>query len=188
MEAFFFILHPSSFIPSTSSGQALHPSRAPGFTLIEILVVLVIIGITIALIGVNLQRDGKSELREQSQRMALLLQAARSEAIGTGKSLAFVAQPPNYGFYTRGEERKWTVALTDPPFSQGELPTPMVFADFQINRARVPVDTPLVFSASGLNPSFRLELDYGSARMLVLGDAGGNIRASEVTEQAASAQ
>ena len=173
-------LHPSSFI--------LHPSGAPGFTLIEILVVLVVIGISVALVGVNLQRDPKSELREQSQRLALLLQAARSEAITSGKSLAWIAQPPNYGFYTRGEDRKWTVAMTDAPFSQGTLPGQISLADVEVNRARVPIDTPLVFSASGLNPSFRLALDYGSARMLVIGDAGGSIRASDVTEPPAAAQ
>ena len=176
-----FILHPSSFLRRPSS-------LASGFTLIEILVVLVVIGISIALVGVNLHRDPKQELREQSQRLALLLQAARSEAITSGKSLAWIAQPPNYGFYTRDGDRKWTVAMTDDPFGPGVFPGQVSLADVEINHARVPMDTPLVFSASGLNPSFRLELDYAGARMLVLGDAGGSIRAGEATEPTAAVQ
>ena len=176
-----FILHPSSFLRRPSS-------LASGFTLIEILVVLLVIGISIALVGVNLHRDPKQELREQSQRLALLLQAARSEAITSGKSLAWIAQPPNYGFYTRDGDRKWTVAMTDDPFGPGVFPGQVSLADVEINHARVPMDTPLVFSASGLNPSFRLELDYAGARMLVLGDAGGSIRAGEATEPTAAVQ
>ena len=177
---------------SFSSSRVLHAPACRivdrGFTLIEILVVLVVIGISIALVGVNLHRDPNHELREQSQRLALLLQAARSEAITSGKSLAWIAQPPNYGFYTRGDDRKWTVAMTDEPFGPGVFPGQISLADVQINRARVPVDTALVFSASGLNPSFRLELDYAGARMLVLGDAGGSIRAGEATEPTAAVQ
>ena len=184
-----FILHSFDKLRTGSSSFLRRPSSlASGFTLIEILVVLVVIGISIALVGVNLHRDPKQQLREQSQRLALLLQAARSEAITSGKSLAWIAQPPNYGFYTRGGDRKWTVAMTDEPFVAGAFPGQITLADVQINRARVPVDTPLEFSASGLNPSFRLVLDYAGARMLVAGDAGGSIRAGEATEQSAAVQ
>lgn len=153
-----------------------------GFTLVEILIVLVIIGITIALVSVNFRRDAKGELRDEALRLSLLLEAARTEAITTGKSLAWIATPPSYGFYKRDEERRWTVPLNDPPLSQGTLPAQIALADVRINRAQVPVDTPLVFSASGFNPSFRLELAAGRERMLVYGDAGGNIGTAEVSQ------
>ncbi len=154
-------------------------SVARGFTLIEILVVLVIIGIGIALVSVNFRRDAKSELREEAQRLALLLQAARSEAINTGKPLAWIAMPPNYGFYRRDADRRWSVAIDDPPFTRGTLPAQISLADLQINRAQMPVATPLVFSASGLNTPFRLQLESAGERMLVIGDAAGNIRSGE---------
>ena len=150
-----------------------------GFTLVEILVVLVIIGITIALISVNFRRDPKSELRTEAQRLTLLLQAARTEAITTGKPLAWIALPHAYGFYQRDAERRWSVALTEPPFAQTALPTQISVADVNINRAQMPIDTPLVFSASGLNQPFRLELAAGGERMQVQGDAGGHIGVNE---------
>lgn len=165
-----------------------YPGLPSGFTLIEILVVLVVIGITIAMVGVNLQRDPKAALREEAQRLALLLSAARSEAIATGKSLAWVADPPNYGFYTRGEDRKWTEPMGEAPLSQGTFPEPIRLALVQINRANVPVNTPLVFSASGLNAPFRLALESSGIQMLVIGEAGGTIRAAEVTDQPVAAR
>jgi general secretion pathway protein H len=183
-----------SFLPYASrltlraSHLTLHASRPRGFTLIEILIVLVIVGITIALVGVNLQRDPKGALREEAQRLALLLTAARSEAIATGKSLAWVADPPNYGFYRRGEDRKWTDPMSEQPLGQGALPEPIRLALVQINKVNVPVKSPLVFSASGLNPPFRLVLESSGTQMQVVGEAGGAIRAVDATNQVTAAQ
>jgi general secretion pathway protein H len=178
----FFAPHASRLTPHTSR-LTPHGLLPHGFTLIEILIVLVVIGITIALVGVNLQRDPKNALREEAQRLALLLTAARSEAIATGKSLAWIADPPTYGFYRRGEDRKWTDPMSEAPLSQGTLPEPIRIALVQINKANVPVNSPLVFSASGLNPPFRVVLESSNIQMLVVGDAGGAIRAADVTDQ-----
>ncbi len=151
-----------------------------GFTLIEILIVLVIIGIGIALVSVNFRVDPKAQLRDETQRLALLLQATRTEAISTGKSLAWIAAPTKFGFYTRDEERRWTVAFNDPPLAESNLPSQLTIVDVQINGAKVPIATPLVFSSSGLNTPFQLELrtEHGE-QMWVIGDPGGNIRFSE---------
>jgi general secretion pathway protein H len=161
----------------------LHP-LSRGFTLVEILIVLVVIGITIALVSVNFRRDAKTELRDVTQHLALLLQAARTEAISTGKSLAWIAGPATYGFYTRDKERHWTVAFNDPPLVEGALPSQISLVDVQISGAKVPIETPVVFSSSGFNAPFQLELGTGDERMLVIGDAGGNIRPSEIANRA----
>ena len=51
-----------------------------GFTLIELLVVLVIIGIALGLVMVQLMPDRRAQLREESERLALLLENAGMEA------------------------------------------------------------------------------------------------------------
>jgi general secretion pathway protein H len=146
-----------------------------GFTLIEILIVLVIIGITIALISVNFARDERAELNETAKRLALILQAANNEAIASGKSLAFIGNTSAYAFYNRNSERQWSKPITETPFAENRLPSSTSIVDLQIDETRVPIATPLIFSSSGFNPSFRIELASSDIRLAVVGESSGNI-------------
>jgi len=58
--------------------------RSGGFTLIEILVVVAIIVVIVSLAGVQLMRGPGDLVREESEHLALLLRAAREEAIPAG--------------------------------------------------------------------------------------------------------
>ena len=56
-------------------------NHAHGFTLLELLVVLVIVGITLGTVAFNAMPDEQQILQNDAQRIALLLQLARDEAI-----------------------------------------------------------------------------------------------------------
>jgi general secretion pathway protein H len=58
-----------------------------GFTLIELLVVLAIIGIASAVVVVSLPDRAQSRLDEEAERLAALLESARSEARASGISV-----------------------------------------------------------------------------------------------------
>jgi general secretion pathway protein H len=64
-----------------------------GFTLIELLVVMVILGITLGLVSLNAMPGQKQALQQEAQRIALLLQLARDEAIVRNRQIAFEATP-----------------------------------------------------------------------------------------------
>ncbi len=86
--------------------------RERGFTLIELLVVMVIIGITLGLVTLNALPSQQQSLQQEAQRIALLLQLARDEAIVRNQQIAFEAGQESYRFLVRNE-RQWDLITQD---------------------------------------------------------------------------
>ncbi|HEU4851577.1 MAG TPA: GspH/FimT family pseudopilin, partial [Telluria sp.] len=78
---------------------------ARGFTLVELMVVMVIIGIALGMVSLNIVPAPREELEKEAQRIALLLQLARDEAIVRNRQVVFEAAPDRYRFLVRNENR-----------------------------------------------------------------------------------
>jgi general secretion pathway protein H len=90
---------------------------ARGFTLIEMLVVTMIIGVlagTIVLGFVGADRDQK--LRTEAERLALLIEMARAEAIQRNEEWGVSVAPAKYSFLVFDPRRVRWVEQTDQPF------------------------------------------------------------------------
>ncbi|HEL4237745.1 type II secretion system minor pseudopilin GspH [Stenotrophomonas geniculata] len=85
-----------------------------GFTLIELMVVLVIIGICTAGIGLGLGSllDPGRQLRQEGERLAQRLQVARDEARIDGRSIRWQADASGYRF-SRREGNQWVTVQRD---------------------------------------------------------------------------
>jgi len=85
-----------------------------GFTLLELMVVLVIIGICTTAIGLGLGTllDPARQLRQEGERLAQRLQVARDEARIDGRSLRWQADAEGYRF-SRREGERWTDVQRD---------------------------------------------------------------------------
>lgn len=73
--------------PGSSRSARRIPLRVRGFTLIELLVVMAIIAIASALVSVALPDRTQDRLNEEAERLAALLESARSEARASGISV-----------------------------------------------------------------------------------------------------
>ncbi|KIG02711.1 GspH/FimT family pseudopilin [Caballeronia concitans] len=70
--------------------------RQAGFTLLEMLVVLVIAGLLVSLASLQLTRNPRTDLNEEAQRLALLFESAGDEAQVRARPIAW--QPTDGGF------------------------------------------------------------------------------------------
>jgi len=130
---------------------------ARGFTLIELLVVMVIIGITLGLVSLNAAPSGQQAMQQEAQRIALLLQLARDEAIVRNRLVAFEAGADSYRFLVRSEQRVWEPLpqddlLRERPFKQSPVtlmldpPSTVPGDTLRIIFGREPVDKPFVLT------------------------------------------
>ena len=133
-----------------------------GFTLVELLVVMVIIGITLGLATLNAIPSPRQDLENEAKRIALLLQLARDEAIVRNRLVAFEANGERYRFMVRGDSGWVPVTRDDllrernfknPPLRLVLEPSGTSGPDMlRITFGREPVDRPFVLTlASGAN-------------------------------------
>lgn len=127
-----------------------------GFTLVELMVVLAIIGISLGLVSFNAMPSASQNLHGEARRIALLLQLARDEAIVRNRLVAFEADADNYRFLVRNEVR-WDPVTTDDllrerAFKGGPIrlaidpPSAGPGIPMRITFGREPVDKPFVLT------------------------------------------
>jgi len=149
------------------------PVRARGFTLLELLIVMVIAGITLGMVSFNAMPSDRQALQNEAQRIALLMQLARDEAIVRNRPIAFEAEPDRYRFVMR-EDNAWQPITQDDMLREREFkrspvnlsitpPIPGESGVLQIVFGREPVDKP-----------FLLTLSRGDANVAIRADGIGH--------------
>lgn len=96
------------------------PSSFSGFTLLEVMVVLLIIGVSIGFISLNVG-PRRQVVEEEANRLAALLNLAQEEAILTGNEYALEVGLGAYRFVQRLEEG-WLEFAIDEVFRPRTLP------------------------------------------------------------------
>jgi len=98
--------------------------KISGFTLIEVMVVIVIISVILSFATLSIGDGGQArKLEQEAQRFVSLLRLASQEAIMQAKEMGVSFDVDSYSFYVL-QEQKW-LALTDDTFRPRFLPQGM---------------------------------------------------------------
>lgn len=133
-------------------------ARAAGFTLLEMLVVLLIAGIMISLASLSISHNPRTDLNEEAQRVALLFESAGDEAQVRARPIAWQPVAGGFRFDVRTEDgwrplrddllgpRRWEggvtgVTISYPGSSDDTQPNRIVFGTEAVD---VPVEVTLV--------------------------------------------
>jgi len=150
-------------------------ARSRGFTLIEVLVVVAIIVVIVGLAGVQLLRGPADIVREESERLALLLRAAREEAILQGRVYAFGAGRETYRFLRLEPDGRLKTTTDDQVFRPQRLPQGITIASLKIEGVGDADQEGLVFLPSGELPAFRIVVAGGGVSWSIVGAPDGVI-------------
>lgn len=90
----------------------IKPRTAPGFTILEVLVVLVIIGIISSFAILSVGRGSNERLTEEGQRLAALITLQQQEALLTGEVRGIQFMPNAYALYRRDAQNRWNILQT----------------------------------------------------------------------------
>lgn len=167
--------------PLTSPRTTSH-----GFTLIELLVVMVIMGIALGAVVLQLLPDERAILREEAQRLALLLENAGLEARASGHSLAWTVDKNNsdlnnssrsdtYRFWQKNEYSDWIKIEHDPIFRARALADGVQVAKVSIENQPLPAGEYLVLSAHSFALPFHIQLQTAHVTANVIGHSTGKV-------------
>jgi general secretion pathway protein H len=166
--------------------------RSKGFTLVEILVVVVIIAIVISLAVLSIGVTGRdSQLDEESRRIEGLVGLLHERALLEGRDFGLRIEPAAYEFVVYEQRReRWLTLDQEHEFRHRELPKGLSFQleldsqvvvikaiDRNLSSDAAPPSPQVAIAASGEGTPFRLTLmrEGTAAKASVDGDALGKI-------------
>jgi len=150
------------------------PLWRKGFTLLELLVVLVIAGILLGAVALNAMPGDRQWLQREAQRIALLLQMARDEAIVRNQPIAFEADHYRYRFLIRQEDT-WRPLTEDAMWREREFSrAPVQLSLSPASSQRLPVR--ISFGREPVDKAFLLTLMLAGHSISVQADGLGTFQ------------
>jgi general secretion pathway protein H len=147
--------------------------RHAGFTLAEILVVLLVIGLAAAITYAQLDRDPRQALEREGRRLAGALEHAALLAQWKNETIGVSAGGGAYRFWHRvtgNDGEQWSALSNDDILAARTLPDPLFVTPRTYAGQAVPAGAVLPLIPSGRNEPFVIELDTPEWQLLLSAD------------------
>jgi len=152
------------------------PGQTGGFTLVEMLVVVLIMGIVVGTVSARLQPDSRDRLRVEAERLAQLMELAAQDARITGRATAWTSNGQGYRFWRQDADDAWSAIRDDDLLRARALPHGMVIAQVRDEAGRSQPDMRLTFPSDGSMAAFSLELALGAEHYGISASPVGDLR------------
>jgi len=159
--------------------------RERGFTLIEMLVVVLVMGLLAGLAAAALRPAGADALKVEAERLARLLDLAGEEARLGGKPVAWTSNGQGYQFWRWRNGVGWMEIRDNDALRERRLAGGSSIAGLRIDGVPVRDGMRLEFSPYGTDHAYAVTLAQEDERYAVLGSPVGEV--SVVREAAAAA-
>jgi len=158
----------------SSLGQSMRP--ACGFTLLEMMVVLLVFGISLGLVTPHFMKNDDEVLKEESMRLVALIEYAADSASSRGQWLAWSPTASGYRFLQRDEDKNvWQPVTTDEVLRERQLPEGMRLGASSQQQVAVTSNALIALSPSGIHAPFQIELRIGKDKRIVRGNLIGQV-------------
>lgn len=143
-----------------------------GFTLLELLVVLMIFGLILGAVTINAVPGQQQRLENDARRIALLLQLARDEAIVRNLPVAFEVDQNGYRFLVR-EDRIWS-PIKDEMLRERSFQTAPVQLLLQPKNGDTSTAMRIIFGREPVDKPFLLTIKSDDKQVSVRADGIGH--------------
>ena len=147
--------------------------RLRGFTLLELLVVLVVVGIMLGMVSMRAIPDTRQALTNDAQRIALLLQLAREEAIVRNRPVAFELDSEQFRFYVRGDS-SWQLLTDNDLFRERHFQKSPLMLTLQPGQAQADLPFKIIFGREPVDKPFVLTLGFEDVAVSIRADGIGH--------------
>jgi general secretion pathway protein H len=149
--------------------------RRAGFTLIEILVTMVIIGVLSVVLVLAAAPGEASHARTEARRLGALLELALGEARASGQSIAWSPAPDGYAFLRKGEDGEWRGFPADSPYRRRALPAGVSLGAVQFDAQPLRPGERIVITPYGLGGAIQATIAGGGTSITLRGGAFGRV-------------
>lgn len=163
---------------------AVTAKRVRGFTLVEVLVALVIMGLFVGLVSATVRPDERTLLRVEAERLAQLLDLAGIEARISGRPIAWTTDGPGYRFWRYRENTGWLEIRGNELLRARTLPQGITIAELLIETRRARDVMRLEFNPRGLPMVYAIKFALGAESYTIAGSPVGDVRVLPGQEKA----
>jgi len=147
-----------------------------GFTLLEMLVVLTIMGIFAGLVTANARLDNTANLRVESERLAQLLDLAATRARLTGRPIVWTTDGRSYDFWYFSKDDGWSRIVDESLLHSRVLPSGMTLSQLKVENVPAIDAMRVEFASHGSTPAFSVIMSLGANRYTVVNSPIGELR------------
>ena len=148
--------------------------RTYGFTLLELMVVMIVIGISLSLIVPNFMKNDEDVLNEESMRLSALLEYAADTSNSRGVWLGWRPTETGYLFLQHDDDKDiWQPIVNDDLLRIRQLPAGVQLSASTQQQSKITVDNLIPLSPSGIFAPVQITLSIGGKKRIVQGNLLG---------------